>query len=107
MNLEGPTSDTTPRSLGQVETPPEVVRFMASLAQAPNGGRVLEPACAHGPFLKTFRETHGTAYRFVGVEIDPKALDLPPWAEGIANSHPFCYHLHRVMPYVGKPGLQI
>jgi adenine-specific DNA-methyltransferase len=83
MDLEGPTSDTTPRSLGQVETPPEVVRFMASLAQAPNGGRILEPACAHGPFLKTFRETHGTAYRFVGVEIDPKALDLPPWAEGV------------------------
>jgi adenine-specific DNA-methyltransferase len=66
-----------------VETPPEVVGFMVSLAEAPRGGKVLEPACAHGPFLRAFREAHGTAYRFVGVEIDPKALDLPPWAEGI------------------------
>jgi adenine-specific DNA-methyltransferase len=66
-----------------VETPPEVVDFMVSLAEAPRGGKVLEPACAHGPFLRAFREAHGTAYRFYGVEIDPKALDLPPWAEGI------------------------
>ena len=71
------------RSLGRVETPPEVVGFMVSLAEAPRGGKVLEPACAHGPFLRAFREAHGTAYRFYGVEVDPKALDLPPWAEGI------------------------
>jgi adenine-specific DNA-methyltransferase len=76
-------SEYDPKSLGQVETPPEVVRFVVSLAQAPNGGRILEPACAHGPFLKTFREAWGTAYRFVGVEIDPKSLSLPPWAEGV------------------------
>ncbi len=83
MDAAVPLSNATPRSLGQVETPLEVVGFMVSLAQAPIGGRVLEPACAHGPFLKVFRETHGTAYRFVGVEIDQKALDLPPWAEGV------------------------
>ncbi len=71
------------RALGRVETPPEVVRFMVGLAEAPKGGRVLEPACAHGPFLRAFREVHGTDYRFVGVEIDPNALDLPPWAEGV------------------------
>ncbi len=75
----------TKRSLGRVETPPEVVRFMVSLAEAPRGGRVLEPACANAPFLRAFREVHGSAYRFVGVEIDPKALDTPPWAEGVAE----------------------
>lgn len=71
------------RSLGRVPTPPEVVRFMVELAEAPKGGRVLEPACAHGPFLRAFREVHGTHYRFFGVEIDPSVLDLPPWAEGV------------------------
>lgn len=64
-------------------TPPEVVRFMVSLAEAPKGGRVLEPACADAPFLRAFREAHGTDYRFFGVEIDPSALDLPSWAEGV------------------------
>jgi adenine-specific DNA-methyltransferase len=83
MDLSSLPYDTKARSLGQIETPREIVRFMVSLAQAPIGGRVLEPACAHGPFLKVFREVHGTAYRFVGVEIDPKSLDLPPWAEGV------------------------
>ncbi|MGC8967363.1 MAG: TaqI-like C-terminal specificity domain-containing protein [Thermus sp.] len=80
-----PSLPPTPsgRSLGRVETPPEVVRFMMGLAEAPKGGRVLEPACAHGPFLRAFREVHGTGYRFFGVEIDPSALDLPPWAEGV------------------------
>lgn len=64
-------------------TPPEVVRFMVALGEAKKRGRVLEPACADGPFLRAFREAHGTGYRFVGVEIDPNALDLPPWAEGV------------------------
>lgn len=73
----------TEKSLGRVETPPEVVDFMVGLAEAPRGGKVLEPACADGPFLRAFREAHGGGFRFYGVEIDPKALDLPPWAEGI------------------------
>ncbi|GAA5336072.1 MULTISPECIES: TaqI-like C-terminal specificity domain-containing protein [Thermus] len=73
----------TEKSLGRVETPPEVVDFMVGLAEAPRGGKVLEPACAEGPFLRAFREAHGGGFRFYGVEIDPKALDLPPWAEGI------------------------
>jgi adenine-specific DNA-methyltransferase len=82
--IRGPiSSESDPRSLGQVETPPEVVSFIVSLAQAPIGGKVLEPACGHGPFLKAFREAHGTAYRFIGVEIDSKSLGLPPWAEGV------------------------
>lgn len=73
------------RTLGQVPTPKALVAFMVGLAEAPKGGRVLEPACADGPFLRAFREAHGTAYRFLGVELDPKALDLPPWAEGIVG----------------------
>ena len=87
--LQDPLATATPRSLGRVETPPEVVSFMVALAEAPKGGRVLEPACAHGPFLRAFRgqrsylEAHGGDYRFFGVEIDPNALDLPPWAEAI------------------------
>ncbi len=56
---------------------------MVGLAEVPKGGRVLEPACAHGPFLRAFRESHGTDYRFIGVEIDPQALHLPPWAQGV------------------------
>ncbi len=80
-----PSLPPTPseRSLGRVATPPEVVRFMVALGEAPRGGRVLEPACADGPFLRAFREIHGTDYRFFGVEIDPRALDLPPWAHGV------------------------
>jgi adenine-specific DNA-methyltransferase len=35
------------------------------------------------PLLRAFREAHGTVYRFVGVEVDPRALDLPSWAEGV------------------------
>lgn len=71
------------RNLGQVPTPRALVAFMVGLAEAPKGGRVLEPACADGPFLRAFREAHGTGYRFLGVELDPEALDLPPWAEGV------------------------
>jgi adenine-specific DNA-methyltransferase len=85
LRLDSMDQELRERSLGRVETPPEVVRFMVSLAGAPRGGRVLEPACADGPFLRAFREAHGSAYRFVGVEIDPSALDLPPWAEGVAG----------------------
>jgi adenine-specific DNA-methyltransferase len=73
----------SPKNLGQVNTPEEVVGFMVSLVEAPLGGRVLEPACANAPFLRAFREAHGTAYHFVGVEIDPRVLDIPPWAKGI------------------------
>ncbi len=85
FHLNSMGQELTERSLGRVETPPELVRFMVSLAEAPRGGRVLEPACASAPFLRAFREAHGSAYRFVGVEIDPSALDLPPWAEGVAG----------------------
>jgi len=71
-----------PRTLGRILTPPSLVGFMVSLAEAPKGGRILEPASAHAPFLRAFRETHGTGYRFHAVEVDPLALDPPPWAEG-------------------------
>ncbi|WP_084221161.1 TaqI-like C-terminal specificity domain-containing protein [Thermus sp. NMX2.A1] len=54
---------------------------MVSLAEAPKGGRILEPASAHAPFLRAFREAHGSGYRFHAVEVDPLALDPPPWAE--------------------------
>jgi adenine-specific DNA-methyltransferase len=83
LDLALPGQEFTERSLGRVETPPEVVRFVVSLARAPRGGRVLEPACANGPFLRGFREAHGTDYRFFGVEIDGSAPDLPSWVERV------------------------
>ncbi|WP_018110882.1 TaqI-like C-terminal specificity domain-containing protein [Thermus igniterrae] len=85
MALHGIGASPTARTLGQVPTPKALVDFMVGLAEAPKGGKVLEPACAHGPFLRAFREAHGTGYRFLGVELDPKALDLPPWAEGVVG----------------------
>ncbi len=70
-------------NLGRVETPPELVEFMVALGEAPKGGRILEPAAANGPFLRAFRELHGTNYRFFGVEIDEKALDLPSFVQAV------------------------
>ncbi|WP_135257064.1 TaqI-like C-terminal specificity domain-containing protein [Thermus caldilimi] len=81
--MAGPPLAASHRSLGQVPTPKALVDFMVGLAEAPKGGQVLEPACGEGPFLRAFREAHGTGYRFLGVEVDPLALDLPPWAEGV------------------------
>lgn len=80
-----PETASSEKGLGQVKTPEELVRFMVALAAPiPPGGRILEPACAHGPFLRAFREAHGTNHRFYGVEIDgevlSKGLDLPSWA---------------------------
>ncbi|WP_243089477.1 TaqI-like C-terminal specificity domain-containing protein [Thermus neutrinimicus] len=72
---------TSPRTLGRVSTPGPLVDFMVSLAEAPKGGKVLEPACAHAPFLRAFREAHGTGYRFHALEVDPLVFDPPPWAE--------------------------
>ncbi|WP_105317457.1 Eco57I restriction-modification methylase domain-containing protein [Thermus tenuipuniceus] len=54
---------------------------MVSLAEAPKGGKILEPAAAHAPFLRAFREAHGSGYRFHALEVDPLAFDPPPWAE--------------------------
>lgn len=68
------------KGLGQVQTPEELVRFMVALVDPLPGGRVLEPACGHSPFLKAFREVHGTDHRFYGVEIDERVLDPPSWA---------------------------
>lgn len=49
-------------SLGQVFTPPEIVKRMLALKR--NSGRVLEPACGDGAFL---RELDGA----LGIELDP------------------------------------
>lgn len=58
--------------LGQVFTPDAVVRFM--LGGCWNRGRILEPACGDGAFLKYFTEA-------VGIEIDDK--HSPPGALNI------------------------
>lgn len=88
--------DFSPEALGRVATPQKLVRFMVGLVQPPLGARVLEVGCADGPFLRAFHEFHGSQYHFSGIEIDPKALGLPPWSKGIVGdfllhtfSHPF------------------
>ena len=63
-----PESDVT--ALGQVFTPQCIVDCMLRLVR--NRGRVLEPACGDGAFLKHFPEA-------MGIEIDPR--HAPPGAE--------------------------
>ena len=50
-------------ALGQVFTPPAIVDCMLTLVR--NRGRVLEPACGDGAFLKHLRHA-------VGIELDPR-----------------------------------
>lgn len=59
-------------SLGQVFTPEPVVRAMLRLRH--NNGRVLEPSCGNGAFLRHL-------HRAVGIELDP--LHCPPGAHNI------------------------
>jgi len=63
-----PTSDVA--TLGQVFTPPAIVDCMRALMR--NAGRVLEPACGDGAFLRHFPDA-------LGIEID--ARHAPPGAE--------------------------
>lgn len=57
-------------TLGQVFTPPAIVDCMHALVR--NSGRVLEPACGDGAFLRHFPDA-------LGIEIDPR--HAPPGAE--------------------------
>ena len=57
-------------ALGQIFTPPAIVDCMRKLVR--NKGRVLEPACGDGAFLKHFPGA-------LGIEIDPR--HAPPGAE--------------------------
>ncbi|MFA0752671.1 MAG: hypothetical protein IMHGJWDQ_000431 [Candidatus Fervidibacter sp.] len=67
--------DLRARSLGIVETPPDLVAFMTSLAVPPKPHcRVLEPACGSAPFLTAFSERYGDHHELVGIEVDPKAV---------------------------------
>ena len=65
-----PVSDYEVATLGQIFTPPAIVDCMRELVR--NQGRVLEPACGDGAFLRHFPEA-------VGIEIDPR--HAPPGAE--------------------------
>ncbi|MGQ9753188.1 MAG: TaqI-like C-terminal specificity domain-containing protein [Thermaceae bacterium] len=67
-----------------METPGWLVRFMVGLAEGVRkGGWVLEAGAHLAPFLSAFRELHGSQYRFSALDIDPAALDPPPFAERI------------------------
>jgi adenine-specific DNA-methyltransferase len=57
-------------TLGQIFTPPAIVDCMRALVR--NSGRVLEPACGDGAFLKHFPDA-------LGIEVDPR--HAPPGAE--------------------------
>ena len=60
-------------NLGQVFTPPSVVKFMLDLCQ--NRGRVLEPSSGDGAFFRTLTEQGRDC---VGIELDPRVA--PPGA---------------------------
>ena len=63
-------SDYDRVALGQIFTPPAIVDCMRQLVR--NHGRVLEPACGDGAFLRHFPGA-------LGIEIDPR--HAPPGAE--------------------------
>lgn len=67
-----PPVQTDIASLGQVFTPEPVVRAMLRLRQ--NTGRVLEPSCGDGAFLRVLHHA-------VGIEFDPR--HCPPGAHNI------------------------
>ena len=63
-----PECDIT--GLGQIFTPPAIVDCMCKLVR--NSGRVLEPACGDGAFLRHFPTA-------LGIEVDPR--HAPPGSE--------------------------
>ena len=63
-----PECDIT--GLGQIFTPPAIVDCMCTLVR--NNGRVLEPACGDGAFLRHFPAA-------LGIEVDPR--HAPPGSE--------------------------
>ena len=58
-----PIPDYDKATLGQIFTPPAIVDCMLKLVR--NTGRVLEPACGDGAFLRHFPDA-------LGIEIDPR-----------------------------------
>lgn len=76
--------------LGQIFTPPPVVKAMLSLRH--NAGRALEPACGDGAFLEHLRSA-------VGIEIDPS--HCPP---GSLNLDFFAYpEREKFTTVIGNP----
>ena len=65
-----PASDYEVATLGQIFTPEAIVDCMCTLVR--NNGRVLEPACGDGAFLKHFPGA-------LGIEVDPR--HAPPGSE--------------------------
>ena len=64
------SSDYDAAALGQIFTPPAIVDCMLTLVR--NHGRVLEPACGDGAFLRHFPGA-------LGIEVDPR--HAPPGTE--------------------------
>lgn len=63
------------QALGVVETLPDLVAWMVSLASlTPPRCRVLEPACGDCPFLAVFAENYGYHHELVGIDVDPTAV---------------------------------
>ena len=63
-------------ALGAVFTPPWLVARMVAMAQPDQKSTVLEPGCAHAPFLQEFASQYGTHHELVGVEIDEERLSV-------------------------------
>ena len=71
--MSSAVSDYEVATLGQIFTPPAIVDCMRSLVR--NTGRVLEPACGDGAFLKHFPGA-------MAIEIDPRKADSIPSTKG-------------------------
>ena len=65
-----PATESNTDGLGQIFTPPAIVDCMLKLVR--NNGRVLEPACGDGAFLKHFPQA-------MGIEIDPRRHQRGLW----------------------------
>lgn len=96
------------RAFGAVPTPPDLVKFMVSLA-APRKERcrVLEPACGDCPFLAEFAAQHGAHHEFVGVDVDPLALQrarsLVPFATLVEHDFLLWHPNERFDIIIGNP----
>ena len=61
-------------AIGRAFTPSWLVARMVALAQPSGRCRVLEPGCAHAPFLTEFAARYGDHHELVGVDIEDTYL---------------------------------
>ena len=89
--------------LGQVFTPDPIVDCMLSLRE--NGGRLLEPSCGDGAFLKKIAQNDTKSDGdYIGIEIDPFALRSSSCAASVLRMDFFAYPTTEQFPtIIGNP----